>query len=327
MHEHSDRVHTLTFLPDNRTLVSGSSDGTLAVWDTMDDRRQVPLNFMLAHGSGVRSLSVSPIDNGIASGGDDSTARLWPTKELLSSRSNPVRWVGHGVILLDLAFTDHGSHICTSDLGGNIILQDVNSQKNVFALKGTDSIVYLDVNEPEALLALLGQTQIRVYSLATREAMWSWNLPYAYTETTMPTEEATISARGVTSWPWDREIRFISLRPVRELCCVASGRFGRTKQHAGLSVTRRAGGIWHWSATRRIPSRPSFVCELVRNTTRKVTGPLPSVFLQMATAWLRQASTARSPFGIAASGNVVGRCVGHTGVIRPSTTRPTDADC
>ena len=118
--------------------------------------------------------------------------------DLLASRSNPVRWKTHGVILLDLAFADHGSRICTSDLTGAVIVQDVKSREKVFELQGQDSIVYITVNDPRHLLALLGETSTRVYSLNTGELLWSWSLPYRYTDYDNIRPGQDISPKGDT---------------------------------------------------------------------------------------------------------------------------------
>jgi WD40 repeat protein len=181
LYEHSDRVHALAFLPDSLTLVSGSTDGSLGVWDLRDQARNVPLNIVYAHDTGVRSLAVSPIDNAVVSGGADRAVRLWTTMDLLGVPSNPDRWKQHGSILLDLAFTDRGAGICTSDLAGTVVVQDVESREKLFEFQGKDSVVYVAVNDPKHLLALLGETSIRVYSSSTGALLWSWNLPYRCT--------------------------------------------------------------------------------------------------------------------------------------------------
>src|SRR5205823_6078310 len=61
--------------PDGKTLVSGSNDGTVKLWDLSSGQERCSL---VAHqGKEVASVAVAPDGKSLATGGADGTVRLW----------------------------------------------------------------------------------------------------------------------------------------------------------------------------------------------------------------------------------------------------------
>src|SRR6266545_3453171 len=71
-HEH--RVRALLFTPDGKTLISGSEDKTIRLWDTATGKQRATLK---GHTRSVNSVAFSPDGKTLASCGVDGTIRLW----------------------------------------------------------------------------------------------------------------------------------------------------------------------------------------------------------------------------------------------------------
>ncbi|HRI65257.1 MAG TPA: serine/threonine-protein kinase [Polyangium sp.] len=65
---HADRVHSLVFLRDSNTLISGAADGNLCIWNVSTGKFKRVRPFERGHGeSAVECVAVSPNDSYIAS--------------------------------------------------------------------------------------------------------------------------------------------------------------------------------------------------------------------------------------------------------------------
>ena len=71
---HTDYVNSVAFSPDGRTLVSGSKDGIIRLWDTQTGILRQSLT---GHTGSVSSVVFSSDGTSLASGSRDNTARLW----------------------------------------------------------------------------------------------------------------------------------------------------------------------------------------------------------------------------------------------------------
>jgi WD40 repeat protein len=86
-------VWSLAISPDNRTLASGSRDGTVKIWNLANGRLE---HTLIEHSQGVWSLAFHPDGHMLASGSRDRTIRLWNSNTGNLQRilpKNPVRRV------------------------------------------------------------------------------------------------------------------------------------------------------------------------------------------------------------------------------------------
>jgi len=75
LHGHADRVSSVAFSRDGRTLASASGDGTVRLWDVRTRKALgAPLK---GHTAPVSSVAFSPDGRTLASASADGTIRLW----------------------------------------------------------------------------------------------------------------------------------------------------------------------------------------------------------------------------------------------------------
>ena len=75
--------HQVAFSPDGRTVLSGSKDNTLKLWDAASGRE---LHSFPGHSGAVWSVAISPDGRTALSGSDDKTLRLWDISEWTQPR-------------------------------------------------------------------------------------------------------------------------------------------------------------------------------------------------------------------------------------------------
>ena len=71
---HSDRITSIAISPDGKTIVSGSLDRTLKIWDMQSGEC---LNTLEGHSNRIASIAISPNGKTIVSGSEDSTIKIW----------------------------------------------------------------------------------------------------------------------------------------------------------------------------------------------------------------------------------------------------------
>ena len=106
---HSGFVLSVAFSPDGKTIVSGSTDQTLKVWDAgapnpapdpspspnlsaptlVAASLELKAEKQSAHSDYVRSVAFSPDGKTIVSGSDDKTLKVWDAGASAPTPSNP----------------------------------------------------------------------------------------------------------------------------------------------------------------------------------------------------------------------------------------------
>jgi energy-coupling factor transporter ATP-binding protein EcfA2 len=71
---HNGSVNSVSFSPDGKTLVSGSDDNTIKLWNVETGKE---IRTLKGHDNWVRSVNFSPDGKTLVSGSDDKTIKLW----------------------------------------------------------------------------------------------------------------------------------------------------------------------------------------------------------------------------------------------------------
>ncbi|MDZ4790084.1 MAG: TIR domain-containing protein, partial [Hyphomicrobiales bacterium] len=98
---HTENVLDVAFSPDGRTLLSGSTDNTLKLWDAGTGRE---IRSFAGHTRGVYAVAVSPDGRTLLSGSVDNTLKLWDAGTGREIRS----FAGHTRGVYAVAFSPDG---------------------------------------------------------------------------------------------------------------------------------------------------------------------------------------------------------------------------
>jgi len=178
---HTDIVVSIAFSPDERTLASGSLDGSVKLWDVESG---APL-WTVGPINGLLSLAFAPDGRTLASGGNETTIRLWDAKlgTALADLPHPgavfsLAWSADGCLLASGGFDGHIRLWQRQPTGPALCVQTLSRHSNLvrglaFAPDGSrlasaswDSSVKLwELESGRCLQTLVGHTA-RVQALA-----------------------------------------------------------------------------------------------------------------------------------------------------------------
>jgi WD40 repeat protein/serine/threonine protein kinase len=142
---HNNTVNGVAFSPDATTVASGSTDGTICLWDAATGRRRLLLT--PGTGAGVMAVAFSPDGKTLASGDSQYLVRLWDVasgkmRATLAGQSPPVPppQAGASYWVRSLAFSPDGKVLASgSDPGPDGIvvrLWDLATDQVLASLKG-----------------------------------------------------------------------------------------------------------------------------------------------------------------------------------------------
>ena len=125
----SESIFSVAYSPDGKTLLSGSGDRDIKLWDMATGKLKGTL---LGHTGIVWSVACSPDGKTAASGSYDTTIKLWD----MATQKNTATLQGHGDIVLAVAYSPDGKTLASASRDKAIKLWEVASGKNTATLTG-----------------------------------------------------------------------------------------------------------------------------------------------------------------------------------------------
>jgi WD40 repeat protein len=132
---HTDWVFGVAVTPDGKTIVSGSTDDTLKVWDLETGRCQVTF---WGHTSTVVGVAITPDGKTIVSGSADGTLKVW---DLETGRCRAT-FEGHTNAVWGVAITSDGKTIVSGSLDKTLKVWDLETGKCRATLEGHSGEVH-----------------------------------------------------------------------------------------------------------------------------------------------------------------------------------------
>jgi sugar lactone lactonase YvrE len=131
---HESDVNSVAFSPDGKTVVSGSADNTIRLWDTSGKPIGQPFK---GHQSSVNSVAFSRDGKTVVSGSFDGTIRLWDT----SGKPIGQPFKGHESVVISVAFSPDGKTVVSGSEDNTIRLWDTSGKPIGQPFKGHQSSV------------------------------------------------------------------------------------------------------------------------------------------------------------------------------------------
>ncbi len=199
---HTDSVDSLAFSADGQTIVSGSGDNTIKIWNL----RTGQLTTTLTEPYSVVGVAISPDGQTLASGGNDVTVKIW---NLQTGQLNTTL-IGHTATVRSVAISPDGQTLVSGSADNTIKVWNLQTgQLNATLTGHTDSV-------RSVVISADGQT---IVSGSADKTIKVWNLKTGQLNTTLTghlnwVNCVAISADGQTlvSGSGDKSIKIWNLK-------------------------------------------------------------------------------------------------------------------
>ena len=121
---HSDWINSVAFSPEGQYILSGSSDGTLKLWNVSTGKE---VKTFKGHSDGVRSVAFSPDGKYALSGSDDRTIKLWDVTTGKTLRTLE----GHSSYISSVAISQDGKSAVSGSQDGTIRVWNLVTGKEI----------------------------------------------------------------------------------------------------------------------------------------------------------------------------------------------------
>ncbi|KAF9069544.1 WD40-repeat-containing domain protein [Rhodocollybia butyracea] len=163
---HTNAVNSVAFSPDGTSIVSGSADSTVRIWDRSTGEQICPS--IKGHSDGVASVAFSPNGKTIVSGSWDRAVRLWAfeTGQQVGSSLE-----GHTHSVTSVAFSCDGIHVASGSGDSSVRIWDVLTGEEIRYLEGHTKTVNSVTFSPDGTRVASGSddNSVRIWDVSTVE--------------------------------------------------------------------------------------------------------------------------------------------------------------
>jgi WD40 repeat protein len=161
---HTDAVFSLAIMPDGKTLVTGSGDKTIKIWNLSTGELK---NTLIGHTDAVFSLAMTPDGQTLVSGSGDKTIKIWN----LSTGRIKSTLTGHTDVVISCAISKDGKTLVTGSGDKTIKIWNLSTGQLKNTLIGhTNGVRALAITpDGQTLVSGSGDNSIKIWNLSTGE--------------------------------------------------------------------------------------------------------------------------------------------------------------
>ena len=162
MKGHTSTVFGVAITPDGRTVVSGSGDKTLKVWDMETGKCRATL---IGHTSTVFGVAITPDGRTVVSGSDDKTLKVWD----LATGKCRATLEGHASYVLGVAITSDGRTVVSGSDDKTLKVWDMETGKCRATLEGHSGALLGVAISPDGrtVVSGSGDKTLKVWDMGT----------------------------------------------------------------------------------------------------------------------------------------------------------------
>ena len=202
--------HGLEFAPDGRTILSGSGDKTLKLWDVASGQK---IRTFRGHSSYISSLAFASDGSTILSGGGygDNTIKLWDVNSGQEIRT----FQGHSDWVNSVDFASDGRTVLSGSQDGTLRLWDVASGQTIRTLMGHTSGIYSVAFASDGRTALSGSSDktIKLWDVVTGREIRTFRGHSHFVESVVFSPDG----RTVLSGSYDKTLKLWDIASGREI--------------------------------------------------------------------------------------------------------------